>query len=96
MNFIVSASTDIGTVKESNQDSLQVKVLTVNGEKLVFAVLCDGMGGLAKGELASASVVKAFDRWAKERLPALCAAGVAEGGIRTRSEERRVGKECAI
>ena len=83
MNFIVSASTDIGTVKESNQDSLQVKVLTVNGEKLVFAVLCDGMGGLAKGELASASVVKAFDRWAKERLPALCAAGVAEGGIRT-------------
>ncbi len=82
MNFIVSASTDVGTVKKSNQDSLQVKVLTVGGEKMVFAVLCDGMGGLDKGELASASVVKAFDRWATERLPLLCGAGVTEAGIR--------------
>lgn len=82
MNFIVSASTDVGTVKKNNQDSLRVKVLTINGEKLVFAVLCDGMGGLSKGELASASVVKAFDRWAMERLPSLCAAGTVGDGIR--------------
>lgn len=82
MNFIVSASTDVGTVKKSNQDSLRVKVLTVGGEKLVFAVLCDGMGGLAKGELASASVAKAFDRWVTERLPLLCGAGLTDEGIR--------------
>ncbi|MGN0142577.1 MAG: PP2C family protein-serine/threonine phosphatase [Roseburia sp.] len=82
MNFIVSASTDIGNVKKSNQDSLRVKVLTVNGEKLVFAILCDGMGGLEKGEVASASVVKAFDRWTTERLPALCQMGITEDVIR--------------
>lgn len=78
MNFIVSASTDIGTTKKSNQDSLRVKVLTIDGRKLVFAVLCDGMGGLEKGELASASVVNAFDRWAMGRLPLLCRAGMTE------------------
>lgn len=69
MNFIVSASTDIGNVKKTNQDSLNVKTLTVSGEKVVFAIICDGMGGLERGEVASASVVKAFSKWAVERLP---------------------------
>ena len=30
------------------------------------------MGGLSKGELASATVVRAFDRWSDEQLPELC------------------------
>lgn len=60
MDFIVSATTDIGNIKDTNQDSYNVKVLNTEAGKMAFAVLCDGMGGLSKGEVASASVVKAF------------------------------------
>ena len=69
MNYIAAAVTDIGIRKSTNQDSFRVKIMNVNGERLAFAVLCDGMGGLSKGELASASLVDAFHRWSMERLP---------------------------
>lgn len=55
MNFLVSANTDVGTVKTTNQDSLDIKVLNTVQGKMVFAILCDGMGGLANGEVASAA-----------------------------------------
>lgn len=69
MDFLVSASTDAGLVKENNQDSLMVKILSIDGQDAALAVLCDGVGGLSKGELASATVIKAFDRWFVERFP---------------------------
>ena len=71
MNFIVSAKTDVGNVKSTNQDSLSVKVLNTSQGRMVFAVLCDGMGGLEKGEVASASLVQAFDHWVNAILPVL-------------------------
>jgi len=74
MNFIVSASTDVGIEKNANQDSLSVLSLTTPLGKMVFAILCDGMGGLAKGEVASASVINAYLNWTENRLPQLCAA----------------------
>lgn len=83
MNFIVSATTDIGTTKSTNQDSLSVKVLNTNQGKMVFAILCDGMGGLAKGEVASATVVGAFDNWVKNELPLLCNAPIEDAVIRS-------------
>ena len=69
MKFIVSASTDAGNVRTTNQDSMNVQLLEIMGRQVVFAVLCDGMGGLQKGELASASVTYAFRRWSREKLP---------------------------
>lgn len=82
MKYIVSASTDIGRVKSTNQDSLNVKVLSYAGEQIVFAALCDGMGGLDRGEVASASVVKAFHQWVLDALPGLCARGITDAEIR--------------
>lgn len=82
MNFIVSASTDIGLTKNTNQDSYSVRVFDTRQGKVVFAVLCDGMGGLAKGEVASASLVNAFTKWADTRLPILCEKEIADGDIR--------------
>lgn len=61
--YIAAAQTDIGLVKNINQDSLTVKVANINGEQIVLAVLCDGMGGLSQGEVASAHVVLAFELW---------------------------------
>ena len=56
MRFEIAADTDRGIVKETNQDSLLVKCFSTCKGDMAFAVLCDGMGGLSKGELASATV----------------------------------------
>lgn len=68
MNYIISADTDIGNTKNVNQDSYNVRVYSSEGKKVVFAILCDGMGGYSKGELASASVVNAFVKWTENNL----------------------------
>lgn len=82
MNFIVHAATDIGLTKAKNQDSLNVRVYRTDRGRIVFAVLCDGMGGLSKGELASASVVRAFTKWADTRLSELVASDIRDSDIR--------------
>lgn len=82
MNFIVSATTDIGLTKKTNQDSYNVRVLSTPQGKMVFAVLCDGMGGLANGEVASASLVNAFVKWSEKKLPALSKNELADADIR--------------
>lgn len=71
MKHIVSATTDVGIRKTVNQDSLVVKVFETPIGEVVFAVLCDGMGGLSKGELASAAVVHACSEWIANRCDTL-------------------------
>ena len=87
MDFMISAYTDVGIVKETNQDSLSVMILNTPQGRMTFAVLCDGMGGLAKGEVASAAVIHAFRRWATEELPKLCAAPLEDVTIRSQWEK---------
>ncbi|OCA87668.1 PrpC [Bacillus sp. FJAT-27225] len=70
MDVLTAAYTDVGIKKATNQDSLCIKVAETPLGKVVLAVICDGMGGLSKGELASASVIKAFAAWFDEELPA--------------------------
>lgn len=82
MNYIISACTDIGNTKNTNQDSFGAKILSTKQGKMVFAVLCDGMGGLSKGEVASATVVNAFSLWAETRLPELCENEITDAEIR--------------
>lgn len=82
MNFIVSATTDIGLTKSTNQDSLSVKVINTPQGRMTFAILCDGMGGLEKGEVASASVIQAFDNWVRNSLPVLSEAPLEDSTIR--------------
>lgn len=69
MRFAVSGNTDIGIRKETNQDSLLIRKYSTSFGEAVFAVLCDGMGGLEKGEVASASLINAFDAWSNENIP---------------------------
>lgn len=69
MRFVATADTDIGISKNTNQDSLLIKHATVDGKEILLAVVCDGMGGLAKGELASATVIRAFANWFDDELP---------------------------
>lgn len=68
MRFIVTADTDIGTTKDTNQDSVLVKHAIYQEQEVLMAIVCDGMGGLSKGELASATVIRAFNQWFDEEL----------------------------
>ena len=55
----IVAKTDVGMVRESNQDSYTTGELP-NG--VAWAVVCDGMGGTQGGRMASAIAVETFTR----------------------------------
>ncbi len=63
MKYIAAYHTDVGISKKTNQDSLAIKVVETKKGKVAFAIVCDGMGGLSKGELASKEVIMAFSEW---------------------------------
>ncbi|MCM1180723.1 MAG: protein phosphatase 2C domain-containing protein [Clostridium sp.] len=63
MEIVAACYTDAGMIKEINQDSLSVKVVNFSEGKIAFAIVCDGLGGLEHGELASREVVMAFNHW---------------------------------
>ena len=71
MSFLATVHTDAGIGKENNQDSaLQIEARTDFGD-VMLSVVCDGMGGLDKGEVASATVIEAFGEWFEKELPKL-------------------------
>ncbi|MGI6042007.1 MAG: PP2C family protein-serine/threonine phosphatase [Candidatus Alectryocaccobium sp.] len=69
MHFTATVDTDIGTAKSVNQDSALIKHAAVMGKEIIMAIVCDGIGGLDKGELASAAVVRGFSKWFDEEPP---------------------------
>ncbi len=92
MDYLIAAQSDVGIVKKTNQDSYCV--FTANSKKygnILFAVVCDGMGGLDKGELASATVVKRFSTWFEKSFPILINNNLPDFGI-IKSEWDRILK----
>ena len=71
MNFNVAFHTDVGLKKRTNQDSLCIKQAKTNKGNVFMALVCDGMGGLEKGELASAVLTRCFSNWFENELPVL-------------------------
>lgn len=70
MKYVGMAETDVGISKKTNQDSVCIKIAeTPDKKQIVLAVVCDGMGGLEKGELASATVIRCFNEWFEKVLP---------------------------
>ena len=68
MHYLTGVYWECGSIAEMNQDSLVLlQVLTARGRVLMAAV-CDGMGGLQKGEYASAYVTKRLQEWFYESL----------------------------
>ncbi len=61
--------TDAGKVRKINQDAAMVKVAnTKRYGRISFACVCDGMGGLKKGEVASCKAIRAMENWFMEEL----------------------------
>ena len=64
--------TDVGKTRKVNQDSALVKVAnTRNHGRISFVAVCDGMGGLSKGEVASCKAIRAMETWFHEDLSLL-------------------------
>lgn len=61
---------DRGAMHRTNQDALCVQVADTRLGEVAMIVVCDGVGGLAEGELASATVVNRFVQWFQHELPA--------------------------
>ncbi len=91
MDFIISGRTDIGNIKNVNQDSFDVMTIKTKLGRMVFAVVCDGMGGYTGGEIASASVVNAYRNWVLSRLHDMC-----NEGIIVESQIKREWNDIAI
>lgn len=58
--MILKTLTDVGVKRSENQDNYWSAILDVNGVEAGVICICDGMGGLDKGELASKMVVSAI------------------------------------
>ena len=69
MKYKIALQTDIGIQKKTNQDSCCIKEAITNNGIVIMATICDGMGGLAKGEVASATLIKRFSIWFETDLP---------------------------
>lgn len=69
MVFLDAVETDVGIAKTTNQDSACITVAQTPYGQIAMAMICDGMGGLEKGELASATVIRAFLDWFFQELP---------------------------
>ncbi len=73
MEYKIALQTDVGIKKETNQDSCCIKEAITNKGTILMAVICDGMGGLEKGEVASATLIKTFSDWFERELPEILA-----------------------
>lgn len=67
MKYLVNAATDKGAVRQTNQDSVIVQMAMEDERFFLLAAVCDGMGGLSGGEIASSTVVCALKKWFREQ-----------------------------
>lgn len=77
----VAAATEVGSRKRVNEDSCCIKVAQTSLGEVIMALVCDGVGGLSAGNLASATVVNRFSQWFEQELPMLMEGMVTEGSF---------------
>src|SRR5699024_10297292 len=82
MNFLTAVHTDVGIRKKTNQDSILLETAAIDYGQVLLGAVCDGMGGLAKGDVDSAILVKAFSNWCHRELPRLSYSGIEADAVR--------------
>ena len=100
MRVLVAGASDIGRIRERNEDSYVIGDLDAGelwdgdgpleaaGPRGPFIVVCDGMGGAAAGEVAS--------RLAVETIAAQAAGGAPSAGTQRGFQPRTAGLGRAI
>lgn len=64
-NLFYEKISDIGSVREKNQDDCLIKHLKTEGYEVFIAAVADGVGSFAQSELASAYITKSIGDWAE-------------------------------
>lgn len=82
MNFIVSAVSDRGEENQKNEDSVAVRSAMSACGHMCMAVVCDGLGGLMSGEVASAHVVLKMKEWFVENAMSFTSPKAAAAGAK--------------
>ncbi len=54
---------DIGNFRENNEDSIFYGQKIIDGVSVCIAAVCDGIGGLKDGEIASGMITEGFEEW---------------------------------
>ena len=73
MHFYYGYAWDKGDYYSVNQDSFSLQTVLTGRGPAALAVVCDGVGGLSRGEYASGYVAKQITAWFYEKaLPRLC------------------------
>ena len=63
MKITTAAYSTKGLVKKVNQDNVLLKTISSKNTEICFAVVCDGVGGLDCGEVASSFAVDFLSKW---------------------------------
>lgn len=85
----VCGQTFVGAAKSINQDAYcALSAETSLGDAALLAV-CDGVGGLASGEVASSAAIRELSRWFEGALPAYAAKNARGGAV----DLRPIGEE---
>lgn len=63
MEFVYGVVSDIGNHRKVNQDNYYIKLFEDREKNEALFLICDGMGGLTQGEIASLTVVKNFEKY---------------------------------
>lgn len=71
MEYITGICTDVGISKKVNQDAAMIRQAETKKGNVVLGVVCDGMGGLEKGEIASSTVITGMSEWFEKVFPDL-------------------------
>lgn len=67
--YLAAALTDIGNVKKINQDAAVIAEAESEGVRILLTAVCDGMGGLSRGEVASGILAERLVEWFKRDFP---------------------------
>ena len=68
MRFRYYLKSDKGGFRENNQDSAYARSIRTSKGHAFLGIVCDGMGGLSHGELASKTVADAFAEWFEQEF----------------------------
>ena len=96
MQFAAALHTETGPYREKNEDSLLLMQASCSCGQVLMACVCDGMGGLERGEAASAAVVRMMREWFEKKLPGLLAGGLNGGVLRGQWREAAVRADRRI
>lgn len=82
MKYLTGMCSDVGIIKKVNQDAALIRQAETSKGNVLFAVVCDGMGGLEKGELASSTVIAGMSDWFEQKFPHLLYHNFTSEGIK--------------